>query len=275
LSDKGSMKTIFLGSKNDNISISFQNYFKYLFDRELSFYCDTGYSEFKENDCILLMEPVKIQGEWYSLFPLWIDYFRVNDLSLKVIVFHYGEKEILDSTPFFISLTDNKRSFYEKINSVLSISNLSIGDHDFLPNTALITDVLKVFFKGHGEESLVSILTSIGNDLDMGPKLVLSDDYSVDECIQELIIKRELPRRWNEFKERYNRYLVYFRYTPFFKEVQGLTDYFQKVYTYLHNIPRAKEAFIQTKISEDLKRARLILENIDRKYIGSERQIQL
>ena len=270
------MKTVFLGNKNDNISISFQNYFKYLFDRELSFYCNADYIDFKENDCIFLTEPVKIQGEWYSVFPLWIDYFRVNDLNLKVIVFHYGEKEILDSTPFFISLTDNRRSFYEKINSVLSIGNLSIGDHNFRPDTALITDVLKVFFKGHGEESLVSILTSIGNDLDMGPKLVASPEkYSVDECIQELIIKRKLPEKWNEFKRRYNKYLIYFKYTPFFREVQGLADYFKKVDAYLRNIPRTKEAFIKTRISEEIRNAREILEDIDRKYIGSERPIQL
>lgn len=270
------MKTVFLESKNNNISISFQNYFKYLFDREISFYCDTNYVDFEENDCIFLMEPVSIHGEWYSVFPLWIDYFRVNDLNLKVIVFHYGEKDILDSNPFFISLTDNQRSFYKKINSVLSIGSLSIGDHNFRPDTALIADVLKVFFKGHGEESLVSILTSIGNDLDMGPKLVASPEkYSVDECIQELIIKRKLPEKWEKFKERYNRYLVYFRYTPFFKEVQGLTDYFQKVDTYLKDIPRTKDAFIKTTISEEIRKARVILEDIDRKYIGSERPVQL
>ena len=276
MSETHKIKTLFLGNKNDNISISFQNYFKYLFDRELLFYCDADHIDFNENDCIFLMEPVKIQGEWYSIFPLWIDYFRVNNLNLKVIVFHYGEKEFLDSTPFFISLTGNRRFFYEKINSVLSIGNLSVCDHDFSHDTALIADVLKVFFKGHGEESLVSILTSIGNDLDMGPKLVASPEkYSVDECIQELIIKRKLPEKWEKFKERYNRYLVYFRYTPFFKEVQGLTDYFQKVDTYLKDIPRTNDAFIKTTISEEIRKARVILEDIDRKYIGSERPVQL
>ena len=270
------MRFIFLGNSNDKISISFQNYFTYLFDREISFYCDTSYIDFNENDCIFLMEPVKIQGEWYSLFHLWIDYLGVNDLNLKVIVFHYGEKEILDATPFFISLTDSRRSFYEKINSVFSAGNLSIiGDHNFRPAPALITDVLKVFFKGHGKESLVSVLTSIGNDLDMGPKLVASDDYSVDECIQELIIKRKLPEKWEKFKERYNRYLVYFRHTPFFKEIQGLADYFKKVDAYLQNIPRTREAFIQTTISEEIRKARVILEEIDHKYIGSERPVQL
>ena len=107
------MKHIFLGNKSDNIIISFQNYFKHLFDRELLFYCDADYINLKENDCIFLMEAVKIQGEWYSVFPLWIDYFRVNNLNLKVIVFHYGKKEILDSTPFFVSLTANRLFFYE------------------------------------------------------------------------------------------------------------------------------------------------------------------
>lgn len=269
------MKLIFLGNKNENISRSFQNYFKYLFDRELLFYCDANYIGFKQNDCIFLMEPVLIQEGWYSVFPLWIDYFRSNNMNLKVMVFHYGKEEILDSNPFFISLTDNRRPFYKKINSVLFAGSLSIGDHDSPPDTALITDVLKVFFKGHGEESLVSVLTSIGTDLDMGPKLVASDDYSVDECIQELIIKREVPRRWSEFKERYNRYLTYFMYTPFFKEVRGLTDYFQKVDAYLQDIPRTKEAFIKTTISEEIRKARVILEDIDRKYIGSERPVKI
>jgi len=270
------MKTVFLGNKNNNISRSFQNYFKYLFNREISFYCDTGYVDFEENDCIFFMEPVSIQGEWYSAFPVWIDYFRVNNLTLKVIVFHYGKKDILDSNPFFISLTDNQRSFYEKINSVLSVNNLGVGKYDFSSGSAHITDVLKVFFKGHGEESLVSTLTSIGNDLDMGPKLVASPEkYSLDECINGLIIKRAVPRRWSEFKARYNRYLAYFRYTPFFKEIQGLTVYFQKVDAYLQNIPRSKEAFIKTMISEEIRKARKILQEIDRKYIGSERTMQL
>ena len=268
------MKHVFLGNKNDNISKSFQNYFKYLFDRDLSFYCDAAYIDFKENDCIFLMEPLSIQGEWYSVFPLWIDYFRVNDLNLKVIVFHYGEKEILDSTPFFISLTENQRSFYEKINSVLSIGNLSIGDHYFSPDTALITDVLKVFFKGHGEESLVKLLTDLAQLFMQGPQSVALGDYTIEECVQELIVKRAIPR-WEKFKERYNRYLVYFMYTPFFKEIQGLTDYFQKVDAYLQDIPRTKEAFIKTTISEEIRKARVILEEIDRKYIGSEQPIQL
>lgn len=270
------MKFIFIEHNDNRLSISFQNYFKYLFDRELLFYCDADYIDFKENDCIFLMDPVKIQEGWYSVFPLWIDYFRVNDLNLKMIVFNYGKKEILDLNPFFVSLTDSRRSFYKKINSVFSAGNLSIGNYDFPPDSAIITDVLKVFFKGHGEESLVSILTSIGNDLDMGPKLVASPEkYSVDECIQELIIKRKLPEKWEKFKGRYNRYLVYFRYTPFFKEVQGLTDYFRKVDAYLKDIPRTKEAFIKTRISEEIRKARVILEEIDHKYIGSERPVQL
>ncbi len=268
------MKDIFLGNKNDNISISFQNYFKYLFDRELLFYCDADYIDLKENDCIFLMEPVKIQGEWYSVFPLWIDYFRVNDLNLKVIVFHYGKKEILDSNPFFISLTNCKQSLYKKINSVLSIDNLSIDNHGFHPDTALITDVLKVFFKGHGEESLVKLLTDLAQLFVQGPQLVAMGDYTIEECVQELIVKRAIPR-WEKFKERYNRYLVYFKYTPFFKEIQGITDYFQKVDAYLKDIPRTKDAFIKTTISEEIRKARLILEDIDRKYIGSERPVQL
>jgi hypothetical protein len=163
----------------------------------------------------------------------------------------------------------------DKIKTVLSADDLTVHGYNGNSETANIIDKLKTFFKGHGEESLLSILTSIGNDLDMGPKLVASDDYSVDECIQELIIKRKLPEKWDEFKERYNRYLVYFRYTPFFKEIQGLTDYFQKVDAYLQNIPRTQEAFIKTTISEEIRKARMILEEIDHKYIGSERPVQL
>jgi hypothetical protein len=269
------MRFIFLGNSNDKIGSSFQNYFTYLFDKELLFYCDTDYISFNENDCFFLIEPTDIQGKWYSVFPIWIDYLTINDLNPKVIIFHYSQKESLNLNPFFINIADNRRPFYKKLNSILSMGNLSIGDHNFCYDTAPITDILKDFFKGHGEESLVSVLTSIGNGLDMGPKLVLSDDYSVDECIQELIIKRELPRRWNEFKEGYGKYLAYFRYTPFFKEIQGLKDYFRKVDAYLQNIPKTKEAFIQARISEEIRKARVILEDIDRKYIGSERPIQL
>lgn len=274
LNDTHRIKTVILGSCNDNISISFQNYFKYLFDRELLFYCDRGYIDFKENDCIFLMEPIEIKGEWYSIFSLWLDYFKTSELNLKTVIFYYNKKETLDSNPFFISLNDNKQSFYKKINSVLSFSNLSIGDHDFYPDTALITDVLKVFFKGHGEESLVKLLTDLAQLFMQGPQLVAMGDYTIEECVQELIAKRAIPR-WKKFKERYNRYLAYFMYTPFFKEIQGLTDYFQKVDAYLQNIPKTKEAFIKTTISEEIRKARVILEEIDRKYIGSERTIQL
>jgi hypothetical protein len=103
---------------------------------------------------------------------------------------------------------------------------------------------------------------------------VAMDDYTVEECVQELIVKRAIPK-WESFKERYDKYLLYFRYTPFFKEIQGLTDYFRKVDAYLQNIPKTKEAFIQARISEEIRKARVILEDIDRKYIGSERPIQL
>ena len=120
----------------------------------------------------------------------------------------------------------------------------------------------------------MKLLTDLAQLFMQGPQLVAMGDYTIEECVQELIAKRAIPR-WEKFKERYNRYLSYSRYTPFFREVQGLADYFQKVDDYLQNIPRAKEAFIKTTISEEIRKARLILEEIDRKYIGSERPVQL
>jgi hypothetical protein len=268
------MAIIFIEGRQQ-LKRSFRSFFKFVMGKEISFYESSNGLTIHAFDSVFFIDPLVIEGEFYSIFPLWADYLKQTLFPFRLVILNYQKRENLNSNPFSINLVDSNSPLSDKIRTVLSVDDLTVHDFNGNYETTNIIDMLKGFFKGHGEESLVSILTSIGNDLDMGPKLVASDDYSVDECIQELIIKRELPGKWSEFKERYNRYLIYFRYTPFFKEIQGLTDYFQKVDAYLRNIPKTKETFIKTRISEEIRKARKILEDIDSKYIGSEWPVQL
>ena len=268
------MAIIFIEGRRE-LKKSFRGFFEFVMGKEISFYESSNGLTIHAFDSVFFIDPLVIEGELYSIFSLWADYLKQTHFPFRLVILNYQKRENLNSNPFSINLADSDSHLSDKIRTVLSVDDLTVHDFNGNYETTNITDMLKGFFKGHGQESLVSILTSIGNDLDMGPKLVASDDYSVDECIQELIIKRELPRKWNEFKERYNRYLAYFRYTPFFKEVQGLADYFQKVDDYLQNIPKTRDAFIQTTISEEIRKARAILEEFDRKYIGSEQPVQL
>jgi len=268
------MAIIFIEGRQQ-LKRSFRGFFEFAMGKEISFYGSFNGLTIHAFDSVFFIDPLIIEGEFYSIFPLWADYLKQTHFPFRLVILNYQKRENLNSNPFSINLADSTPPLSDKIRTVLSVDDLTVHGFNGNYETTNITDMLKGFFKGHGQESLVSVLTSIGNDLDMGPKLVASDDYSIDECIQELIIKRELPRKWNEFKERYNKYLIYFKYTPFFVEVQGLADYFQKVDAYLQNIPRTKDAFIKTTISEEIRKAREILEDIDRKYIGSERQVQL
>ena len=268
------MAIIFIEGRQ-HLKRSFRGFFEFVMGKEISFYGSSDGLTIHGFDSVFFVDPLVIEGEFYSIFPLWANYLKQTLFPFRLAILNYQKRENLNSNPFSINLADSGRSLSDKIRTVLSVDDLTVHDFNGNYETTNIIDMLKGFFKGHGQESLVSVLASIGNDLDMGPKLVVSDDYSVDECIQELIIKRKLPEKWDAFKERYNRYLTYFRYTPFFKEIQGLTDYFQKVDAYLQNIPRTKDAFIKTTISEEIRKAREILEGIDRKYIGSERQVQL
>ena len=269
------MAIIFIEGRQQ-LKRSFRSFFKFVMGKEISFFGSFDGLTIHAFDSVFFIDPLIIEGELYSIFPLWADYLKQTHFPFRLVILNYQKRENLNSNPFSINLADFDRPLPDKIRTVLSVDDLTVHDFNGNYETTNIIDMLKGFFKGHGQESLVSVMTSIGNDLDMGPRLVASPEkYSVDECIQELIIKRELPRRWNEFKGRYNRYLTYFRYTPFFKEVRGLTDYFQKVDNYLQNIPKTKDAFIKTRISEEIRKARVILEEIDRKYIGSERPVQL
>lgn len=268
------MAIIFIEGRQE-LKRSFRGFVEFVMGEEISLYGSSNGLTIHAFDSVFFVDPLVIEGEFYSIFPLWSDYLKQTLFPFRLVILNYHKRENLNSNPFSINLADSDRPLPDKIRIVLSVDDLTVHDFNGNYETTNIIDMLKGFFKGHGQESLVSILTSIGNDLDMGPKLVASDDYSVNECIQELIIKRELPRRWDEFKERYGRYLAYFIYTPFFKEIQGLTDYFKKIDTYLQDIPRTKETFIKTTISEEIRKARAILEEIDRKYIGSEQPVKL
>jgi hypothetical protein len=267
------MRFTFIENDND-LRESFSNYFKFLFNKNLFFSEDCLQNDLNIGDQIFIMDPIEVNGEFFSIFTLWVEYVKEGKLPLRLIILNYEKIENLSSNPFFINLIDSDCLLSDKIEIVLSVDDLSVYDYVANFQATNIVDVLKVFFKGHGQESLIKILTDLDQYFQQGPQLVAMDDYTVEECVQELIVKRAIPK-WESFKERYDKYLLYFRYTPFFKEIQGLTDYFRKVDAYLQNIPKTKEAFIQARISEEIRKARVILEDIDRKYIGSERPIQL
>jgi hypothetical protein len=259
---------------HNSLKGAFNNYFKFVLNKNPYFYENCFQDDFQKGDYFFVFDPTEINAEFYSVFPLWMDYIKKKRLPIRLIILNSEKIENLNYNPFFINLIDQNRPLSDKIRTVLAIDDLKLHDCNWRSQAANIADALKAFFKGHGQESLIKILTDLDQYFQQGPQLVAMDDYTVEECVQELIVKRAIPK-WESFKERYDKYLLYFKYLPFYKEIYDLKDCSKKVDDYIHNIPKKKEAFVKTDISEEIRKARAILEDIDRKYIGSERPVQL
>ncbi len=262
-----------LVDNNVSVTKSLQLYFRNVFYEQLLVYPDVHQEPPKDGDSIVLREPVEIYNAHYSIYSQWCSYALKQGLNLRIIILTTEGVDQLERNPFCINIIDLSKTLREKFQTIFSYP---AKPDTTIPDKSNFDDIiirLKTFFKGHGEGSLIKNLNDIYQDVSMAPVLVAQGDNSVEECIDKLILKWAKPR-WEIFKERYHKYLIYFRYLPYYTDILLLAENFHTIDSYFTNIPRDEKEFIHTDMRPPFLKILKTLDDIDRLYIKSEGPIK-
>ncbi len=205
---------------------------------------------------ILILEPMKLDRKYISVFKLWYRYYKQNFPDQKVIVLGFHAF----NHPNYVNLYDFDGDF----DRVIRNAQTNIAPEDFPQDGIDICQPISVFFEGHGQGTVISQLAVISTSCEV---LYQVDEDQVIEFVPELDAAFDLV-----FK-RWTKYDCYFRLTPFFKEIDRIRTSFLSVHSQIRNLNYVLKSDDRNIITE-LKKCSNSLRLIYNRYIKPETSVE-
>lgn len=174
----------------------------------------------------LLFSPLWHHKHFIASETIWKTYLEKTYRNIKFVV--VGTKEEQQSNYIdILRLPDDFEAFFRTAKPAKEAwTPISMDGLD-------MTEKLKRFLEGHGEDSITKILTPITMDLTI-INGNLQNDKVFDETWEALAIPNQLVEKWLIFSNRFSNYYPFFSCLPFFHFfeeinllIQQLSPFFQ------------------------------------------------
>ena len=135
-------------------------------------------AEFTEKtEVLLLIEPVLVNGEYYSLADFWREWLLQNNSQVKIATCTWFSNKDMDRYQLdLLHLPTDIPEFFTNLPSITEHSKFPIYGKD-------IRSKLKILLDGHGEESLLKLVTQLKSSLDIALFLI-EDGNDLEEVSQ-------------------------------------------------------------------------------------------
>ncbi|MFT5917440.1 MAG: hypothetical protein ACJAWV_003911 [Flammeovirgaceae bacterium] len=167
---------------------------------------------FKIGSDLLIIEPLLIAEEYFTVSTFWRVWLEKNSPNSKLITASFFE-QVGDSN--HICLTQFPADFSTFLEQAKSISEFS--EQKILGKNIL--GKIRKFLDGHGEESLLKMITELKSQLDT-MLFLLMDDAELEQVLEVTwqgdgeILHEQLLKRMEEYKS-------YFQYLPLWEDYKN------------------------------------------------------
>lgn len=216
---------------------------------------------FNDESILIIFEPVKIGGIYYSIYKVWKCYLEVHFPSSKIIVAGF----INHQSSNYIDLLNLPGDFQTFALHVLPVSLKWEAPIE----CADVFERMKQFFKGHGKDSLISQLNKIQQSLNVAYVTTMEGEGNFQEIWDSLLSPHFLPE-WEKLKGRWNYYYLLFQCLPFLPLMESIDIIFREISVFFSTDHINRDAFLDQHFDDNIRHVIQKLREIDKDYIRPE-----
>ena len=203
-------------------------------------------SYFASIEAFILFSPVIKEHNYLSCETIWERFLAKNWPHIKFLVAGFEH----NTHSNYLDLLDFPENLHEIITEI-ETTNTGISS---VPSASIdVTQKLKRFFDGHGDESLKANLNGISRKLHVAQRALKEEGANFEVIFQELSLEVFLTENWKTFINRWANYKIYFDALPFEMEVTEISKYISLLKPFFANINK-EENLISKDIIEYVKK---------------------
>ena len=217
---------------------------------------------FNDESILIIFEPVKIRGIYYSIYKVWKCYFEVHFPSSKIIVAGF----INHQSSNYIDLLNLPGDFQTFVSHAMPVSS----DWKAPVECADVLERMKQFFKGHGKDSLISQLNKIQQSLNVAYVTAMEEEGDFQE-IRDLLLTPYFIPEWEELRCRWDYYSSFFEYLPFLPAMKSIGKAVNEISVFFSGNHINRNTFLNQQFDEKIRHViQKLLQEIDKNYIRPE-----
>lgn len=225
-------------------------------------YDNNSLTKFDNIQNFFICEPFLINKTYYSISLIWKNYFINNYPDTKLITLGFCNYSNFN----YIDLLKIPNDFNKFMDAALTSSSY----YDIPIDGANIQNELNDFFQGHGRKSVISCLNALQQSINPVQTTILADDNSDFDLLWIDFIKKFAEPELKELVARWNSYLPYFEYLPFYNVITNINVKLRELLGFLSLEKTTKRDFLKLDIHNTISKISTTLNDIDRLYIRPE-----
>lgn len=206
-----------------NLRNVYKNIIDYYNNIEIKFVSSTKEINFDKDITLIIIEPIKVKNEFITISPIWKDYLKEKYFDSILIVMGFSDyrgSNYID----LLKLPKSFESIIKKAKTVREKWNIPIDGLDLRVRFAS-------YFKGHGEESIISIINKLCQSFNIAYLKLEDEDIKMDKIMSNLIHPYVAPE-WKKFVKGWNKllelYKIYSDFLPFSKDMISINRFVEK-----------------------------------------------
>jgi hypothetical protein len=213
-----------------------------------------------QTDAVLLFSPAWNNGAYLSTGELWLRYMQQIKPEGKLLLAGYQAVEhpnYLD----MLQLGASSVSWWQKAPRVKDMPELpTLTGIDLM-------DKLHRFFAGHGQDSVVAVLSRIRLVTQMASRELQKTQTPYQEIYKELIAPAELAKKWSEWRSRWINYAPLFEFSPIANKLRIIAELASQIETWMMAGGVNEQQLLDGSVLEVLNKMRAELQQIEHQYV--------
>ncbi len=210
------------------------------------------------NTEFLLLDPFYVGGCYLNYHAVYHRYFQLNKPDAKLVVIGFWQVK----HPNYIDLFQLPDTLEYKLSQAKTAREewmLNLGGANGM-------DILKAFFAGHGEGSLMNSLISLIPALNSSHNAVVHENEDWEHVFKVLIEPYSISGI-EQFKQRWREYQNVMKRMPFYPKLDEVKKTIEDIGAHLNSTDESKKWFLNSDVSSKLKSAVDTLRQIESDYV--------
>lgn len=215
----------------------------------------------QQTDAVLLFSPAWSNGAYLSAGELWLRHIQHIKPGGKLLLAGYQaiqHPNYLD----MLQLGSSPISWWDDAPDVMNMPELPI-----LTGIDLM-DKIHRFFAGHGQDSVVAVLSRIRLVTQMASRELQKMHTPYSEIYEELIAPANLAEKWTEWRSRWVNYAPLFDFSPIANKLRIIAELASRIEGWMMVGGKDETLLLDGSVLEVLNKMRAELQQIeDRKSV--------
>lgn len=209
---------------------------------------------------IMLLLPSWARGSYLSSVALWYQYLLSDYPEKRLLVASYQTKAHQNHIDL-LRLSEYSHDWWQDSLKVKTMEDLPFyGGLD-------LSGKLKRFFAGHGQDSVVAVLSRIRLVVQMACREMEKMQTPYIEIYNDLVAPAQLGEKWKEWRNRWINYYPLFEYTPIADQLEHVAALTERVEPWMLAGGAEEKALANGSVLRTLNEVRTQLQQIEKQYV--------